>query len=726
MQFVMRRTSLILALLCIFGANSKAQLQTHDLDQGQWQHFVLNTVDWHGKARFELYHVKGEPDLYVRFGAVPTLDNWDFRPLEDVQTGPRFRPYAELHEVVEIDANTNPEIQSGNYVYSVYARTDTRFTVEAEAFTAVSDISGMGAIAHADGTTFRTWAPFADSVNLASTLNGFNPNNIDMQPEGNGNWSVDIRNAGPGVQYKYVIQNGAQALWRNDPRALQLTNSVGNSVVADPNFNWTDQNFTMPNWNEIVMYELHVGTINDEPGGGPGNFDDAIDRLDDIAAIGVNALQVMPVNEFPGDFSWGYNPSYPFSVEVAYGGPQAFKRFVNAAHERGMAVLLDVVHNHWGPSDMDIWRYDGWYEDIFGGIYFYQDERSFTQWGDTRPDFGRGEVRQYIRDNTVMWINEYHIDGFRFDSTLNIRTTDLGDNPEGWSLMQWINNEIDAVDPGILSVAEDLQGNSYITKSTGAGGAGFDSQWTPSFVHPIRNVIVPPSDDGRNMWDVKSSIEQNYNGDVFQRILYTESHDEVANGRSRVPEEIFPGNADSYWSQKRSTLGAALVMTSPGIPMIFQGQELLEDEYFQDTDPVDWDRLVEFAGIRQMYTDLIRHRRNWYNQTRGLTGQNVNVFHVNNNDKMVAFHRWMNGGPGDDVIVVCNFRDQSWGKYRIGLPRPGVWKVRFNSDWEGYSADFGNFFTPDVTALNEPRDGLNYSGILQMGKYSTIILSQDN
>ena len=204
------------------------------------------------------------------------------------------------------------------------------------------------------------------------------------------------------------------------------------------------------------MYEMHIGTINDEPGGGPGNFDQAIARLDDIAAIGVNALQVMPVNEFAGDFSWGYNPSYPFSVESVYGGPQAFKRFVDAAHARGMAVLLDVVHNHWGPNDMDLWRYDGFFEDIFGGIFFYQDERSFTQWGDTRPDFGRGEVRQYIRDNTLMWINEYHVDGFRFDSTSNIRTTNLGENSDGWSLMQWINNEIDAVNPGILSVAEDL------------------------------------------------------------------------------------------------------------------------------------------------------------------------------------------------------------------------------------------------------------------------------
>ena len=713
-------------LLSLFGSSpSKSQIESHDLEQGEWKHFTLATDDWHGVARFELLQIKGEPDLYVRFGAVSTLKNWDFRPLLDVDSGLRFRPFAELHEVVEIDTATEPSIQTGNYVFSVHARTSTRFAVRAEGLTAVSEVQGMGSIPHEDGVTFRTWAPFADSVNVAGTFNGFNGDNVALQPEGNGNWSANIRNIGPGTQYKYVIRNGSQTLWKNDPRSIQLTSSVGNSVVANTAFNWTDENFNIPNWNEIVLYEMHIGTINDEPGGGPSNFDDAIERLDDIAAIGINAVQVMPVSEFPGDFSWGYNPSYPFSVESIYGGPDAFKRFVNAAHERGMAVLLDVVHNHWGPNDMDLWRYDGYFEDIFGGIYFYQDERSFTQWGDTRPDFGRGEVRQYIRDNTIHWIEEFHVDGFRFDSTSNIRTTNLGDNPEGWTLMQWINNEIDAVNPGILSVAEDLQGNSYITKTTGEGGAGFDSQWTPTFVHPIRNVIVPPSDDGRNMWDVKNSIEARYNGDAFERIIYTESHDEVANGRSRVPEEIFPGNADSYWSKKRSTLGGALVMTSPGIPMIFQGQELLEDGFFQDTDPVDWERLDTFSGIRQMYIDLIRLRRNWYNQTRGLSGQNVNVFHVNNNDKMVAFHRWMNGGTGDDVIVVCNFRDQSWGKYRIGLPRPGVWKVRFNSDWTGYSDDFGNFFSPDVSSINEPRDGLDYSGVVQIGKYSTIILSQD-
>ena len=166
-------------------------------------------------------------------------------------------------------------------------------------------------------------------------------------------------------------------------------------------------------------------------------------------------------------------------------------------------------------------------------------------------------------------------------------------------------------------------------------------------------------------------------------------------------------------------------MTSPGVPMIFQGQEILEDEYFRDDDPVDWSKETTHAGIEMLYTDLIRLRRNWYNHTRGLRGQSTNVFHVNNNDKMIAFHRWDQGGEGDDTIVVCNFSSNARTNYRIGLPRWGVWKVRFNSDWNGYSGVFGNYYTPDVTADDTDWDGLDFSGEINIAPYTAVILTQD-
>ena len=192
-------------------------------------------------------------------------------------------------------------------------------------------------------------------------------------------------------------------------------------------FDWTDGSFAMPNWNELVIYrnarrnpERHARRFAREL-----QFGHRAAWII-FAILGTNAVKVMPVNEFPGDFSWGYNPSHPFTVESAYGGPREFKRFVDEAHARGIAVMLDLVHNHWGPSDMDLWRFDGYATGNWGGIYFYQDARSETPWGETRPDFGRNEVRQYIRDNVMMWLEDFHVDGLRMDSTSNIHYARLG------------------------------------------------------------------------------------------------------------------------------------------------------------------------------------------------------------------------------------------------------------------------------------------------------------
>ena len=228
------------------------------------------------------------------------------------------------------------------------------------------------------------------------------------------------------------------------------------------------------------------------------------------------------------------------------------------------------------------------------------------------------------------------------------------------------------------------------------------------------------------MHSIRDALSHRYNGDALQRVIYTESHDEVANGKSRVPEEIWPGNADSWYSRKRSTLGAAIVFTAPGIPMIFQGQEFLADGYFQDTVPLDWTKVQTFSGIHLLYRDLIQLRRNWYNQTRGLRGPHLNVHHVNNTDKVIAFHRWENGGPGDDVVVVANFADRSYDSYTLGMPRTGPWRIRFNSDWQGYSEDFGSYLGYDTMAGSDPGTTMPCQANVGIGPYSVLILSQDN
>jgi 1,4-alpha-glucan branching enzyme len=584
----------------------------------------------------------------------------------------------------------------------------------------------MGTILYDEGVAFRVWAPFASSVFAAGSFNEWSATANPFASEGNGYWSVDVPGAKIGDEYQFVIHNGVQTLWHKNPYASEVVNSSGNAIIHDPDFDWTGDAFTIPSWNELVIYEMHVGSFNDSNNAGPGTFDDIILKLPYLRDLGVNAIEMMPVLEFPMSFSWGYNPCDLFAVESSLGGPQGLQRFVKAAHALGIAVILDVVYNHFGPGDLDLWRFDGWSDENHnGGIYFYDSERANTPWGDTRPDYGRPEVRQYLRDNALFWLNKYRLDGLRFDSVSNIRGVKGRDLPDGWSLLQWIHHEIRSTQPWKITIAEDLQNNEWITREIDTGGAGFGSQWDAGFVHPIREAVIAQNDADRNLHAVRDALEHRYNGSAERRVIYTESHDEVANGHARVPEEIWPGNAGSWFSRKRSTLGAALVFTAPGIPMIFQGQEFLEDEYFRDSAPLDWTKLAAYAGINALYRDLIRLRRNWFNQTRGLCGQQISVHHVNNTDKVIAFHRWENGGPGDDVVIVANFGNRSYDSYALGFPRAGGWRVRFNSDWSGYSADFGDQPGYDTWAEGDSMDGMPIRANIGIGPYSVIILSQD-
>ena len=587
--------------------------------------------------------------------------------------------------------------------------------------------AGMGAIVFDGGCAFRVWAPNAQSVAVAGSFNGWSADADPLAHEGNGYWSGEVAAAAYRDEYKYVISGDGGPLWKNDPYARETTHSNGNSVIIDPRFCWGGQNgYRMPAWNELVIYEMHVGTFHGATSESPGNFDQAISRLGYLRELGVNAVEVMPAQEFPGGYSWGYNPAHIFAVERDYGGPKALRRFIRAAHEHGIAVIFDVVYNHFGPSDLDLWRFDGWNRPGHdGGVYFYDDARRETPWG-PRPDYGRGEVRRMIRDNAMFWLDEFHADGLRFDATANIRSTggNGGEIPDGWGLLQWINNEIDARCPWKISIAEDLRDNAWLTKDSGAGGAGFDTQWDAAFVHPVRRAVIAREDKDRDLYAVRDAICHGYNGNAQQRVIYTESHDEVANGKSRAPEEIWPGDATSWFSRKRSTLGAALVMTSPGIPMIFQGQEFLEDRWFHDDDPLDWHRKDRFAGIVSLYRDLIRLRRNWYDNTRGLRGGHVNVFHVDNSQKLMAMHRWDRGGPGDDVVVVLNFANRTHHNYRIGFPRGGTWWLRFNGDTALYDGQFGAVHAHDTAATPDGRDGLAFSANVAIGPYSALIYSQ--
>lgn len=582
----------------------------------------------------------------------------------------------------------------------------------------------VGAVLHGDSCTFRVWAPFAKSVAVTGSFNEWS--NTPMAREDDGHWFCEVQNAKAGQEYRYLIDTGSQQLFKNDPRALQLNTSAGNSIIVDTAFEWEDDNFEPPPFNKQVIYELHVGTFNRSDPSTPGTFQTVIDKLDYLSDLGVNMIELMPITSMSLIREWwGYTPDYLYAVESQYGGRHQFLGFVKAAHKKGIGVILDVVYNHLGPDkNLDLWQFDGWNQDGHGGIYFYNDWRAETPWGATRPDYGRLEVRQYITDNVRMWLNDCHLDGLRLDSTIYIRNVKGHNNDpsndlaDGWGLLQEINMLKGEIKPAAITIAEDTSGNDYITKPVNEGGAGFSSQWEVNFPHVLRDALDVVEDSSRNLTAVCDALWRHYNTDVFQRVIYSDSHDTAANGGARLSEEISPGDSASVFARKRSLIASAIILTSPGIPMLFAGQEFMQGGSFTDWQALDWNNCDKFAGIVTANKHLLALRKNEYNTTRGLISQSFNILHLNEEEKVLAYHRWDQGGVGDDVLVIINFANKSQKNYWLNFPRLGIWKVRFNSNWKGYSPDFEEIGVAEVVV----EEG---GGKIQIGPYSVIILSQD-
>lgn len=569
---------------------------------------------------------------------------------------------------------------------------------------------------------FRVWAPFAQAVEIGGT---FTPDGrIAMQSEGDGYWSVTIKEVEPGQLYRYYItaQDGT-VLEKNDPRARAITSSDnGLSVIVDSEFDWEADDFTPVPKNQQVIYEMHIGTFNRPDAATPGTFDTAIQKLPHLKELGVTTIELMPVTSMAYSNGWGYAPNYIFSVESMLGGRYGLMSFVKACHQQGIGVILDVVYNHF-YGDSDLWQFDGWSENNRGGIYFYNDERGDTPWGG-RPDYGRPEVRQFILDNITMWLNEYRLDGLRLDSTIYMRNTEGRDNdpehdlPEAWLLLQDIVELAHKINPQALIIAEDCANSAYITKPREHQGCAFDAQWELGFPHALRDGLGLTTGTSPTLTGIRYELERYYNGDAFEKVIFSDSHDTAANGSTRLNDTVAPENPTSLAAKQTSLLAASLMFTAPGIPMILQGDEFLQGGSFNDWQALEWDHLTTHAGYTLAHRHLAALRNNQYSNTEGLLGQYTTVFHQDDNNHVIAYARSQHENLDDSTIIIANFSNESFHHYQLALPREGAWQLRFNSTWKGYSSEF-----PEVN-LTSTTTGINNTITIPVAPYSVYILSQ--
>ncbi|HEX5871241.1 MAG TPA: alpha-amylase family glycosyl hydrolase, partial [Longimicrobium sp.] len=326
----------------------------------------------------------------------------------------------------------------------------------------------FGANVVEDGVRFRVWAPASRSVDVVV----YGPDAERVHPlaaEEDGWFAATVPGIGAGARYRYRLDEKDAF---PDPASRGQPDGVHEpSEVIDPSFRWTDEGWKGISADDLVIYELHVGTATPE-----GTFDALIGRLDDIAALGATAVEPMPIAEFPGAHNWGYDGVYLYAPESSYGGAEAFRRFVDAAHARGLAVILDVVYNHLGPEG-------NYLHAVTGGQYFT--DRHCTPWGDA-IDYGRTPVREFAIQNALHWAHEYHVDGLRMDATHAI----LDDSEI--HLLQELGNRVREslpADRHFVLIAEDERNERRVLLPP-PEGCGLDGVWADDLHHQLRRHIA--------------------------------------------------------------------------------------------------------------------------------------------------------------------------------------------------------------------------------------------
>lgn len=445
-------------------------------------------------------------------------------------------------------------------------------------------------------TTFRVWAPAPESV--AVEVGG---EVVPMAPVGGGWREADVDWAAAGDDYRFVVDGDALP----DPRSPYQPEGVhGPSRLIDHDaFPWTDgewRGFHLPS---AVVYELHVGTFTEE-----GTFEAVIPRLDHLVELGVTAVELLPVAEFPGARGWGYDGVDLFAPHHAYGGPNGFKKLVDACHHRGLGVVLDVVYNHLGPAGNYLSRF---------GPYFT--DRYATPWGEALNFDGRGsdEVRRFFVDNALSWLRDYHVDGLRLDAVHAIVDT------SAVHLLEQIGLEVEelsaAVGRPLWLIAESDLNDPRVINRREVGGYGMDAQWSDDFHHALHAVLTGEKAgyyaDFGGLSQIATALQNGFveagdysprRGRVHGRPLlpgtpgwrllgYLQNHDQV--GNRAVGER-----SSHLMSAGRVKVGAALVLTAPFVPMLFQGEEWGAStpfQYFTDHQDPELGRLVSEGRRRE-------------------------------------------------------------------------------------------------------------------------------
>jgi 1,4-alpha-glucan branching enzyme len=598
--------------------------------------------------------------------------------------------------------------------------------------------TGMGATLVPGGATFRTWAPSARAVHVvteahaAPDWSGCTPaDEALLAPLGDGTWAGFVPGIADGTPYLFWVQGppGGSEGFKRDPYARELAICPAFPdcpclVRPAQDYPWHDRGWRPPAFSDLVIYQLHVGVFRGADPAVPhyGKFLDVAARLPHLRALGINAIQLLPIQEYDGDFSLGYAGLDYFSPEMMYqvedpaelarhlagvnillaehgqaplaprdlaSGPNQLKCLVDLCHLNGIGVILDLVYNHAGGGfgERSLYFYDRqpWGDDN-RSLYFtdkgWAGGKVFAYWNDG--------VRQFLIDNARFFLEEYRADGIRYDEVTVMH------HHGGDRFCRDLTSTLRYLRPDAIQIAEYWDWDRAFPVTPAPAGLGFDAALGDGLRDALRAVLAEaaggadaqvgldrlrtallPPPGFPAAWRVVQCLE---NHDVV-RWDYETNHPRAP----RVPALADPSDPASWYARSRTRVATALLLTAPGIPMLFMGQEILEprpwhdDIRFWSQFLIDWDA-AEGDPVRCDFQHFLRDLIALRHRHPALRGEGVRVPQLHERDRIVVLHRWVEG-EGRDVVVVASLNEHVLEHYPVTLPWPGRWHEVFNSDF---------------------------------------------
>jgi 1,4-alpha-glucan branching enzyme len=590
------------------------------------------------------------------------------------------------------------------------------------------------------GTHFAVWAPNARRVSVVGPFNAWDGRRHAMRRRGStGVWEIFLPGVEEGEIYKYEILGGDGTLQplKADPVGFGAESPPGNaSVIRDlagfpwDDAEWLDRRATAdPRAEPMLIYEVHLGSWRRGADGRPLTFREAaVELVAYVADLGFTHIELLPITEHPFGGSWGYQPLGLFAPTHRHGPPDGLRDLVQAAHRKGIGVLLDWVPGHFPSDPHGLVQFDG------TALYEHEDPREglHPDWNTLVYNFGRREVCNFLVSNALYWLEEYHLDGLRVDAVASMLYRDYSREPGAWipnlqggrenweavAFLRRMNASVSGEVPGTVTIAEESTSFPKVSYPVDEDGLGFGFKWNMGWMKDTLDYV------GRDPLYRSYHHNQITFGFTYawsENFILPISHDEVVHGKGSMLGKM-PGSTEEAFSNLRAYYG--MMWGHPGKKLLFMGQEFAQPGEWDHTGSLDWGvtESLPHAGVRALVRDLnaLVRREPALHQRDCEPGGFQWLAPDEREISVFAWIRWGREGARP-VVVVCNFTPVQRESWRCGLPRDGVWREALNTDSRFYGGgDRGNF--GEVCAASRPHQGQPWSVELTLPPLSVLFL----